>query len=381
MHSVVRGAGKFILLGAIFGLVDESLTIAATLSTRSPFVAPYDKRDLAGAEKRAFAIGQSDHLAALHAYKQFDAIEGPAKFEYARSHFLGIKTLQTIGALKRQLLELLSAAGFVETGMRTRAVEAVGRRHGGSDGVDAVMRYGLDAAFNKKGGGGGGSGGGSGSSGGGDSGRSASDVTASVVAKGAIVKALLCAALYPQVVVVESGSGGKGGGGKGGGKGKGGGGAGAIKFKIREAGASAPVAVALHPSSVNARESRFESPYLVYAEKVKTAQIYVRDSSPVSPYALMLFGGLLEREGGSNGRKSSARSGIGAEDEHAVLTVDSWIKFRVPRRVVDLLLDVRERVHEILKRKIEKPGVELSTSGQGLLDAVSTLLGAPPPDS
>ena len=42
--------GKFILLGAIFGVTDEALTIAAILSSRSPFVAPYDKRDQADAD-------------------------------------------------------------------------------------------------------------------------------------------------------------------------------------------------------------------------------------------------------------------------------------------------------------------------------------------
>ena len=58
---------------------------------------------------------------------------------FARENFLGIKTMQTIAQLKRQLLELLSAAGFVKQGLRARAVEAAGRRAGGSDGVSAVL--------------------------------------------------------------------------------------------------------------------------------------------------------------------------------------------------------------------------------------------------
>lgn len=57
--------GKFILLGAIFDCCDDALTIAATLSHRPPFVAPFEKRDAADAAKRSFAIGQSDHLACL----------------------------------------------------------------------------------------------------------------------------------------------------------------------------------------------------------------------------------------------------------------------------------------------------------------------------
>ena len=42
--------------------------------------------------------------------------------------------------------------------------------------------------------------------------------------------------------------------------------------------------------------------------------------------------------------------------------------------------DVRERLHELLRRKIERPTLEISASGQALLGAVSALLGAPPPE-
>jgi len=50
-----------------------------------------------------------------------DCIEGAGnRFAFARDHFLGTKTLQAIGGLKRQLLELLSAAGFVAPGLGAR---------------------------------------------------------------------------------------------------------------------------------------------------------------------------------------------------------------------------------------------------------------------
>lgn len=54
-----------------------------------------------------------------------------------------------------------------------------------------------------------------------------------------------------------------------------------IKFRLREDGAEEPVEVAIHPSSVNSREVRFDSQYLVFHEKVKTTRIYVRDCSTV----------------------------------------------------------------------------------------------------
>ncbi len=52
--------------------------------------------------------------------------------------------------------------------------------------------------------------------------------------------------------------------------------------------------VELHPSSANADVPLFESRWLVYYEKVRTGRVYLRDSSMVTPYPLLLFGGELK---------------------------------------------------------------------------------------
>ena len=141
---------------------------------------------------------------------------------------------------------------------------------------------------------------------------------------------------------------------------KGGGGS---KLKIRDED-GAEMAVALHPSSVNARLSRFESPYVVFAEKLKTAQVYLRDTTPVSPYALMLFGGRLRGKGAGGGR---------------VLSVDDWIQFRVPAGVEKLVTGIRVQLDSLLTQKIENPDLELSAAGKGVLEAVVALLDTPAP--
>ena len=231
--------GKFLLLGAIFGVADEALTIAAILSGRSPFLSPFDKREAADAAKRGFAVGQSDHLTILNAYNHFDGRSGGERFAFAREHFLSIRSLQTIAQLKRQLLELLSEAGFVPRGLRASGVERIGRSAGGSDGVRTALSGDPDAA-------------------------SRPDLLELELQSNVpLLTALLCAALYPQVILVTQPEA-KGRAGKGGGKG---GGAGAPKLHIREQEAPEPVPVALHPSSVNARATRFDSQYLVFAEK------------------------------------------------------------------------------------------------------------------
>lgn len=61
--------GKLIIFGAIFQCLDSTLTIAACLSHKSPFVSPFNKRTEAESRKREFAICNSDHLTCLAAYK------------------------------------------------------------------------------------------------------------------------------------------------------------------------------------------------------------------------------------------------------------------------------------------------------------------------
>ena len=46
----------------------------------------------------------------MHAYYAFDELDHSERFAFARYRFLGIRTLQSIGAFKRQLLELLASA-------------------------------------------------------------------------------------------------------------------------------------------------------------------------------------------------------------------------------------------------------------------------------
>ena len=52
-----------------------------------------------------------------------------------------------------------------------------------------------------------------------------------------------------------------------------------------------PGRVFIHPGSINFGVGRFDSGWLVYTEMVHTAKLYVRESSMVPVYALLLFGG------------------------------------------------------------------------------------------
>ena len=446
--------GKLMLLGAMFGCGDEALTVAATLSYRSPFLSPPQKREEADRAKHLFATGQSDHLTALRAYQECDAA-GSRRFDFAREHFLGIKTLQTIAGLKRQLLELLSAAGFVQPGLRARAVEGLGRRVDGTDGVALALAGGLESNYNNRGGGGGSGGGtsenwtcracnskanyasksncfrcgeprsrssaavdgaaslssepsadgppglgappglaqsasahsngrsnrgnGVGGSGenatsgrGGGGGSTNRDLLSE---RAPMLKGLLVAALFPQVVTVDDPVEKKGK--------KGGGGGGGLKFRAREEGSPEPVEVALHPSCVAAKATKFDqlaSKFWVFHERVKTTRVFVRDATPVSCHALLFFGGRAltadaERNGSSgSSNKSKSKGGSGNSGHEVVLRLDGWLGFKVPRRDFQMVLELRGQLEAALKRKVEQPHLPLTEGAKGLMEAVRMIL-------
>ncbi|XP_039513078.1 putative ATP-dependent RNA helicase DHX57 isoform X2 [Pimephales promelas] len=163
--------GKLMLLGAIFRCLDPALTIAASLAFKSPFVSPWDKREEANEKKLGFSLANSDHLALLQAYKGWcNAAQGGSKagYQYCRENFLSIRGLQEIACLKRQFAELLSDIGFVKDGLKARVIEKMSSK--GGDGV--LEATGYEANLN-------------------------SDNTK-------LMSAMLCAALYPNVVQVRS---------------------------------------------------------------------------------------------------------------------------------------------------------------------------------
>jgi hypothetical protein len=88
---------------------------------------------------------------------------------------------------------------------------------------------------------------------------------------------------------------------------------------------------------------------LSFRPQVKTSRLYVRDCTPVSPYALMLFGGALTAEGADQSQQIRKGASRGPPVGDPVLSVDGWIKFSVPRGTQSLLLAVRESLDVLLK--------------------------------
>ena len=113
--------------------------------------------------------------------------------------------------------------------------------------------------------------------------------------------------------------------------------------------------VLIHPASVNSREGGFTSPWMVYYEKVKTSAVFIRDSTMVPPYALLLFGGQLDVRHSDN-----------------KIVIDGWMHFDVASVVGVVIQELRKSLEELLARKIENPDIDVSSSK--LMDAIILLL-------
>ncbi|KAL8952548.1 MAG: hypothetical protein Q9222_001538 [Ikaeria aurantiellina] len=116
--------GKLILLGCIFGCLDATVTIAAIISSKSPFAAPMGARSQADQARLAFKTGDSDLLTVYNAYTGWRRVcnsNGSSEQQYCRKHFLVPQNLGNIEELKSQLLTCLVDAGFVELEQSERA--------------------------------------------------------------------------------------------------------------------------------------------------------------------------------------------------------------------------------------------------------------------
>lgn len=149
-----------------------------------------------------------------------------------------------------------------------------------------------------------------------------------------MVCAILCAGLYPNVVQCKR-------------QGK------RTAFYTKEVGK-----VDIHPASVNAGVHLFPLPYMVYSEKVKTTSIFIRDSTNISDYALLLFGGNF----------IPSKTGEGIE------MLGGYLHFSASKSVLDLILKLRGELDKLLNRKVEEPGLDITVEGKGVVSAVVELL-------
>lgn len=109
--------GKLIIFSAIFLCLDAGLTIAAILTSKSPFSASFDSRNRADQARLSFRKGDSDLLTVYNAYCSWRKIcktNSQAEQQFCRKNFLVPQTLVNIEELKGQLAGILLEANFLK---------------------------------------------------------------------------------------------------------------------------------------------------------------------------------------------------------------------------------------------------------------------------
>lgn len=110
--------GKLMVYGAIFGCLDDCVTIAAILSTKSPFLSPPDKREQAKQAKMRFAQGDGDLLTDLRAFQQWDEMMQDRMPQrqlrgFCDDNFLSYNTLSDIASTRTQYYSALIEVSII----------------------------------------------------------------------------------------------------------------------------------------------------------------------------------------------------------------------------------------------------------------------------
>lgn len=109
--------GKLVLLGAVFECLDAMLTIAAILSSKSPFSVPMGTISQADVARQAFRKGDSDLLTVYNAYCAWRRVcsgtTAMSEQQFCQRNFMSQQTLSNIEDTKSQLTVSLADAGFI----------------------------------------------------------------------------------------------------------------------------------------------------------------------------------------------------------------------------------------------------------------------------
>ena len=118
-----------------------------------------------------------------------------------------------------------------------------------------------------------------------------------------LIKAIICAGLYPNIIN--------------------------IRIKQKRSGTAVPLfytpedgKVSLHKKSVNSSETSFGSQFLVYHLKMKSSSIFVHDTTLVTPFPIIFFGGRLD---------------FVSVDDKTSLGVDGNIRFKCKANIYNLI--------------------------------------------
>jgi ATP-dependent RNA helicase DHX57 len=144
--------GKLLVYGAAFGCLEATLTIAAILTVKSPFVSPKDKREESKSARAAFGSTQGDLICDLHAYEEWAdrrASGEPTSSlrRWCDENFLNHQTLMDISTNRTQYLSSLQEIGFLPTGYGYRSSSSAAENLNRHNSSEALIRALVAGSF------------------------------------------------------------------------------------------------------------------------------------------------------------------------------------------------------------------------------------------
>ncbi|KAI4163489.1 MAG: hypothetical protein LQ342_002996 [Letrouitia transgressa] len=230
--------GKLMVYGATFGCLEACLTIAAILTTRSPFVSPQAKREESKAARALFAPNQGDLLCDLRAFEEWSKLKSTSSYRDVRrwcdEHYLSGQTLNDVSSNRSHYLASLQDTGFLPNHYNPTSHTSL-NAHGSNS---ALIRALIAGAFNPQ------------------------------VARIEFPQKKFAPSVSGAVKLDPE--------------------ARTIRYFNQENGR-----VFVHPSSTLFDAQGFvgNSVYLTYFNKMATSKVFIRDLTPFNAYSLLLFSG------------------------------------------------------------------------------------------
>ncbi|CAM0904618.1 unnamed protein product [Alopecurus aequalis] len=320
--------GKMMLYGAIFGCLSPVLSVAAFLSYKSPFISPKDEKQ--NVEKAKAALlnenldgstsvvdnKQSDHLLMVIAYNKWSWIlqEHGARsaHQFCRSFYLNSTVMYMIRDMRLQYGSLLADIGLVDL-PKERPMNGNRKNNLESWFSNMSLPFNLYARYTS------------------------------------VIKSVISAGLYPNVAATLEGvDPGALGGRKP---------SDVLFGKDRPRWYDGRREVHIHPSSVNHSLKSVQYPFLVFLEKVETSKVFLRDTSVISPYSLLLFGGSMV-----------------IQHQAGVVVIDGWLRLNAAAQTAVLFKQLRITLDAVLKELTRKPEMATFVNNEVVRSIIHLLL-------
>ncbi len=312
--------GKLLIMGVLFECLDPILTVAAEMSSKPPFLKPFGALSAASKAHATFereADARSDHLAVIYAYEAWLGCGNDrARRSWCRQNYVGMEAMNTIRGLRSQFTHHLAAAGFIEMEDDLPSINS------SPEGGNSTTALPLPKHSTRKG-------------------------------DKALLRCVLCSGLMPRMASF-------------------------VRGKSPHFITAHDNCVAVHPGSVN--HAVFQQAavtgkniFVVYHSKVRTTRTYMHDTTLVTPFSLLLWGGgsgggarHLRRGDIESEKRSSTTGSSKVKKGNIVIELDSWLRFQADEEVAVIFKHLRTIVNTaLLERMLPKSDEVGSKGGEG----------------